>query len=831
MTPTAATPRGGWRWLRNGVLLLAALLVSAIVGLAFTLRASLPQLDGSIAGGNGSNVTLQRDALGVLTVLAASRADAAFGLGFAHAQDRLFQMDLARRLAAGELAELFGRAALPQDRKARRFRLRSVAAQAVAALPPDQHALLDAYTAGVNAGAASLGARPWEYWLLRSKPAAWRTEDSILVIHSMWWQLQYADIGRERFRMRVADRLRAVLPDAGAGTGADETGRVAPAEQVLRFLFARGTDWDAPNFATEAERLAALGGRERFESVAVPGPEVIDLRRSRPRVDAAATNEPEAPANVDALPGSNAWVVGGARVAGGGALVANDMHLGLGVPPVWYRARMTVAGDPALDLNGVTLAGVPLLVMGSNGHIAWGFTNPSGDWADVVEVSCDLAANRYTTNAGAREFEILDERIEVRGGDAEVLRVRVAPLGVLLDDTSRGSTCALGRWLVTEPGATNLAGVELETARSAGEALAVARRVGSPQVNFLVGDREGHIGWTLLGPLPRGEHGPSTASPVAWRTDGEAPILFDPEVGRIWSANARMIDGDAERIVGGDEIVGGLNYDLGARSAQIRDDLLALQGAATPDDMRRIQLDDRALFLARWRTMLLGVLDEEALKNQPQRAELRRLAERWDARADIGSVGYRVVREFRVQTERFVWQAVLGAVGVAAPLDGPPRQFEGALWRLVTEQPEHWLAPGQASWQSLLLAQVDTVIGSLLGQCGALARCAWGGANIVHIRHPLSRAVPFLSRWIDMPAMPLPGDHDMPRVQAGAFGASQRFAVSPGREAEGFLQLPGGQSGHPLSPYYRAGLETWQTGAASGFLPGASVHNLAITAN
>jgi penicillin amidase len=328
--------------------------------------------------------------------------------------------------------------------------------------------------------------------------------------------------------------------------------------------------------------------------------------------------------------------------------------------------------------------------------------------------------------------------------------------------------------------------------------------------------------------MPLGADGPRAPRPVQWRDAATQPAIVDPEIGRIWTANARAVEGEAERAVGGDEARGGLGYDLGARARQIRDGLLALQRPARPSDMLAIQLDDRALFLDRWRRLLLATLDEEALKNQPRRAELRRLAERWEGHAGVDSVGYRVVREFRQRTELAVWRMLLGAIGVDPGTQRPARQFEGPLWRLVTEQPEHLRVGPDASWPEFLLRQVDALAEQLRATCEPVTACTWGARNRIALRHPMSRALPWLAPLLDMPVTPLPGDNDMPRVQVGAFGASERFAVSPGREAEGYLQLPGGQSGHPLSPYYRAGFDDWARGRPTPFLPGPMQHKLLL---
>ena len=248
--------------------------------------------------------------------------------------------------------------------------------------------------------------------------------------------------------------------------------------------------------------------------------------------------------------------------------------------------------------------------------------------------------------------------------------------------------------------------------------------------------------------------------------------------------------------------------------------------------MLHIQLDDRALFLARWQALLLTLLDEKSLQQQPRRAAFRRLIAAWEPRASVESVGYRLVRAYHEHVRRAVWDSILQALQIRSDPDSwAPSQFEGPLWTLVTEKPPHLLAQPYASWDEFLLAQVDATLAELAPRCPQLARCSWGARNVVRIRHPLSGALPGLARFLDMPVLQLPGDHDMPRVQEGDVGASERFAVSPGHEADGYFELPGGQSGHPLSPYYRAGFLGWARGEALPFLPGPAQHTLTLAPN
>src|SRR5580658_4178498 len=788
----------------------AALLLLILASLYLTLRASLPQLDGQVRAPQlHASVRITRDARGVPTLEAADRLDLAFATGFVHAQDRYFQMDLSRRLAAGELAELFGPVALEQDRKARLFRFRSIARQVISQASPEQRAVIEAYTRGVNAGLARLRARPWEYWVLGQRPAAWRTEDAMLVAYAMWWDLQINGFRREILRLQINARLGGALCEGGW-------------KCAMQFLYPRTTAWDAPDAVTPEPPAA---------EAPVPGAEVLDLRAA-PAASAAA-----APGERVTEAGSNNWAVAGRLSASGAALIANDMHLNQRVPTIWYHARLKVTGTGSaapLDLNGVTLPGAPLLVAGSNGRVAWGFTNSYGDWLDVERVACEGAAPAALhTDAGDVTLRVVREEIRVKGAAAVELQVRTGPAGVLLRADPEQHVCWFGAWLAQLPAATNLNLMNLERAGSVTEVLALAPAIGVPHQNLVVGDAAGHIAWTIAGRIPEDTGAARARSGSAWTTASDHPRIVDPPSGRIWTANARVAsEPRQQQLIGGDKVALGVEYDLGARAGQIRDDLFALGGNLTPADMLHIQLDDRAQFLERWRVLLLSVLDAAAISEHPRRAEFRALVAQWDGRAGTESVGYRLVRSWRDTVQGAVWQMLLTGLKVpAADVFAPPAQFEGPLWQLVTAGPLNLLARPYGSWHEFLLTQVDAASGDLLHSCAELARCTWGRYNTVRVQHPLSRALPWLAPLLDMPSVELPGDHDMPRVQDGAFGASERFAVSPGHESAGYFHMPGGQSGHPLSPYYRAGFMQWARGEPLPFLPGVTEHTLTLTPN
>ena len=754
-------------------------------------------LDGQVAAGRiSSEVIIERDAAGIPTITAGNRLDLAYGTGYVHGQDRFFQMDLTRRNAAGELAALFGEAAVDVDRRHRFHRFRTRASAVIDRLDEGERALLEAYANGVNDGLGQLGAKPFEYFVIGAEAEAWQPEDTILAVYTMFLELNDSRADRD-LRRGLAHR---VLPAA-----------------VFEWLYPDGSEWDAP-----------LTGDPRAGGQ-LPGPDVYTLRGRK----VASLDSPGIANREPLLPGSNNWAIAGSLTESGRALVANDMHLGITTPNVFYRARLRTTGADGIDLNGVTLPGTPLLVAGSNGHIAYGNTNSYGDWTDAVVVRPGTVDGTYLTAAGPAEFNISDEVIEVKDADPEKLRIRETIWGPVREDSPDPDNLIAVSWLAHHVDAVTLGHLRLETARSVDRALDIANGIGMPPQNFVVGDAAGNIGWTIAGRIPR-RVGFDPLLPADW-SDGSGwhgwvaaadyPRVLNPESGRIWTANSRVVDGRAL------EIIGDGGYDLGARARQIRDGLFAAD-RWSPDDMLGVQLDDRALFLRRWRDLLLEVLDDDAIAEFPARREYRRLAEDWLPHAAPESVGYRLVRAFRSEVRDRVFTMVMQPVWDRYGEDTELRmsnQFESPLWSLVTERPPHLLTDDYVNWDALLLAAVDANVSYFDEHyAGGLERRSWGERNTAAIRHPLSPALPFLSAWLDMPREPLHGDSNLPRAQSPSFGASERFAVSPGDEAGGYLHMPAGQSGHPLSDYYRIGHDDWVHGHPSPFLPGLPRHTLVL---
>ncbi len=808
------------RWLKRGAFALLILIVLAFGTGWWLLHGSLARLDGDVAlPGLSAPVDIERDALGVVTIHAANEADAMRALGYVHAQERFFEMDLLRRSAAGELSELFGKIALDLDKQHRVHRLRARALDQLDTIAGNNLPLLQAYTDGVNAGLADLRVRPWPYLLLQSKPEPWQLSDTALAGYAMFFDLQ----GGTNERELAMWRIKQAVPGA-----------------LYKLIAADGTEWDAP-----------LEGVVRG-NVALPDAATLDLRKlPAPGIDGS-------PPYVDPnMPGSNNFAVAGALTKDGRAIVANDMHLGLRAPDIWFRARLLYADakaqDGKVDVSGFTLPGVPGVIVGSNTHVAWGFTNSYGDWMDWVK-DCDDAHGAACDQSRKPERQVV-ETIFIKGETPFRLNVVEGVEGTLMPDVSGKTTDLSQIWTAHFPGGLTLDSMDIARAQNIDTAVHMANHAGIPAQNMLVVDRNGHVAWTIAGRIPSsfGSSGcdrklplefpppirpvpraiPGTVSPqvppeslcVGWGNafvewQERNPVVLNPASNRLWTANNRVTDGTDLATIGDS------GYALGARAKQIRDDLFA-KNTFTEKDLLAIQLDDRTLFLERWWKQLRALVQSS---KDPALQRIEAATRTWDAHASADAVSYRIVRAWRLSVLDRIQQGLMAPAEVALGKDFTMpalEQLEGVAWELVTERPANLLPRKYDTWDALLVdaaRQAD----SDLQKHGPLAQRAWGERNTAAICHPLAGAIPFAKRFLCMPADPLPGDSNMPRVAAPNFGASERMVVSPGHEADGIIEMPGGQSGNPLSPFWGAGHSAWVRGEATPFLPGTTTHTLRL---
>jgi penicillin amidase len=472
--------------------------------------------------------------------------------------------------------------------------------------------------------------------------------------------------------------------------------------------------------------------------------------------------------------------------------------------------------------------------------VAWAFTNSyvdTTDWKRIVP--CERRQRDAVSCVPVTPHR---ETIQVAGAGPTRLTVEDTAWGPILERERDGSALAL-RWTAHLPGALNLGLADMARAGDLAAALRAADNTAIPTQNMLIADSGGRIAWRLLGPLPQrsdacstqrlvegdtigapAESGPMQATGECrpWRiSTATAPLLANPSDQRLWTANARVVgDGELPRVGDG-------GYDLGARAAQIRDNLFARQ-RFSERDLLAVQLDDRALFLQRWWQLLR---DEAGRAKSPALAALAGASKQWSGRASADSASYRIVRAWRLAVIARI-ETGLAAPALAVLGDGfeMPKlaQIEGVAWPLLQQRPAHLLPRRFATWDALL-EDAAREVRDELSAAGPLAARTWGERNTAHICHPLASAIPLVGeRLLCMPPDPLDGDSNMPRVAAPAFGASERMVVSPGHEADGIIHMPGGQSGHPLSPFWGAGHEDWVHGRPTPFLPGETEHRLTL---
>lgn len=766
---------------RAAYLSIAGVIFVGIVICVGLLFASLPADSGKVTlPGISSRALVTSDLFGVPAIAAARRDDAYRVLGYLHARDRLFQMELMRRKSAGRLAELFGAKALDSDRKQRVYQMDRTARRIVAELPHAQREVLRAYTDGVNQYLEQARLLPPEFLALGHRPEAWRPEDSMLVVLAMFQTLN----GQEHDERMVSVMARA-LPD-----------------NLVTFL--------TPDTDPYAKSLLGGNAARRF-SQSIPLEAFASLSANSQTL---ASNQAVDAENV--ISGSNNWVVAGSRTADGRAIVANDMHLALGVPNIWYRADLRY-GDR--HLYGVTLPGVPGVVVGGNDDVAWGFTNVTGDFLDLIRLDVNPANPlQYRTAQGWVEFAEHREIIRVKGQPDCEITVRDTHWGPVSDRELLGHVVAI-KWTALESRFVDLGLLDMDQPRNVLQAMAVMNRVGGPPQNVVIADRNGQIGWTYMGrfPLRRGFDGLISQSwaddAVYW--DGfippdALPRLIDPDSGYIATANNRTLGRDYPYVIGH-------NWSLSYRAYRI-DELLNKQQRVTERDLLAIQLDARSEILEFYRELALTALAESPEAD----ADLQRTRDAiaaWDGYMKTGSLGAPILSEFRTRLAAEVFEKVVAAGRVYDPeFRYAWREMETPLRQLLTQRPKGVLDPRyQDDWQAMIVATLRQTVQALRNKYPAVEpdQLTWGMTHLVNLRHPFSNVASALSGILDMPAFDSDGCASFcVKVIDNAHGASERLVLSPSHPEHAIFHMPGGQSGHPLSPHYRDQQNFWRDGVA-----------------
>lgn len=758
----------------------ATVLVALSVGYgSWVLTASLPQnTDEKRLPGLSHATSVNFDTFAVPAIEASTRTDAFRVLGFLHARDRLFQMELMRRKSAGRLAELFGSTAVALDRQQRGYLFSKTARAIVNNLPADQRDVLQAYVAGVNAYLEQASLPP-EFLALRHTPEPWHEEDTILVILGMFQTLN----GQEQDERMVSVMEKALPAD------------------LLEFLTP-----DTDSFA-----MPLVGGEKprRFSDQISPN-------------TFAALPEPHQPlalASVDmehVVAGSNNWVVSGQKTTDGRAIIANDMHLPLSVPNVWYRAELRYGQH---HLYGVSLPGVPAIVVGGNDHVAWGFTNATADLLDLIrlEIKPD-DPNQYRTPDGWRPFSEHLETIKVKNAPDVVFQMRETVWGPVSEQPLLGQPVAV-KWLALTPGAVDLGLLAMEDAQSTEQAMALMNRIGAPPQNVVIADREGHIGWTYMGRFPRriGFDGLVSRSwadgQIGWQgflLPEELPRLLDPADGFIVTANNRTLGKDYPHVLGH-------NWALSYRAFRIAERLRAKNTLAEAD-LLAIQLDTRGGVYDFYQQLALDALAGISAKDH-QLQDIERVLRAWDGYMHSGSLGAAFLNEFRQQLASAVFAKVVTAGQQYDPqFRYAWREMETPLRLLLQQRPAGVLAADyRDDWRQLIMRTLRTTTDQLQRRYPerAWSELTWGETQPIVLQHPFSKPMPWLASWLDMSAFASDGCASVcVKVLGSGHGASERLVLSPAHPEAAIFQMPGGQSGHPLSRHYRDQQSFWQQGIA-----------------
>ena len=353
-----------------------------------------------------------------------------------------------------------------------------------------------------------------------------------------------------------------------------------------------------------------------------------------------------------------------------------------------------------------------------------------------------------------------------------------------------------------------------------------------PWQNVLIVDREGNLGWTIAGALPRRE-GYSGRIPIKssmleshapqWLSPAEYPVVFNPPGHRLWSANSRHVGGEQYALLGDGR------YTAGMRAQQIRNRLRE-KTMFSESDLLALQLDNRADYLDEWRPRLERAMNQASIAPLVERHRIREWFAEWDGHSNADSVGYRIIRTFRKRAHELFLLALQTRLGLSP--DRHTRhlrwQLDGPLTRILASEAQNFLPRNMQNWDEFLALALKLTIEDMTMGGRDMAEATWGTRNYARIRHPLSHALPFLGSLLDAPPSPLSGDLNLPRVAHRAFGSSHRTVVSPGREESGIMNMPTGQSGHPLSPFYNAGHNDWLEGKPTPFLPGPTLATMML---
>ena len=811
---------------------LVCLIVAILLGVAayayLVVRSALPQLDGRLqVNGLSAAVTVTRDTHGVPTIEAKSLEDLFFAQGYVTAQDRLWQMDVMRRFGSGELSEILGESTLALDREQRILGLRAAAKKSLATTNPRDRGYFEAYARGVNAYIVTHADRlPIEFRLLKYSPKPWQPEDSVVIANGMVKDLNYHyfydALDREKIQARLGPELTADLYVNRSWHDRPPT--------VMR------EDLNDPHTNNDADD---------DDDSDDDGP---DNSVTQQRTSALEMKTPEAALPVN---GSNDWVVSGAHTTTGKPLLSNDMHLGHQMPNLWYEAHLQ---SGTLNVAGVTLPGMPYVIVGHNQRIAWGFTNVGPTVTDVYIENFNQQG-AYQTPQGWVQPEHRTEVIHVKGKPDVTIDVKITRHGPIVTELVPGETRPLAlRWTLYD--GLRMPFFDVNSAQNWEDFQHAFSQLDAPGQNVVYADVEGNIGYHATGKVPIRAAGDGSL-PVSGADNAhewtsfipfeKLPNIYNPASGIIATANGRITPDDYPHSIS-------MEWEAPWRQARIYH-VLESGRQFSAADMLALQTDvhsEADLFAAE--RFVYSV--DHAAKPSARVKQAADLMRNWDGRMLASSPAPTIAVVAARDLRRLLLEPKLGAAAEDSTTPGStktgstppaPNKIEGSpswqtysweqrsVWleNILIHHPKRWLPEKYPNYEELLTAAVEAAVSDAEAPKD-LATWHWGNFNAVEIQHPVLGKIPLIQRWTGPGVQEQSGSGYTVKAVTRHHGPSERFTANLADLDQSTLNIVTGQGGNFLSPYYMDQWKAWYEGTtftlpfSPGAVQAAKAHSLLL---
>jgi penicillin amidase len=794
--PVSRRPTGVriFLWL---LLVLALLVLSAVAFLYFVAQSALPQLDGTLAvRGLSAPAKVTRDSHGVPAIEAATLEDLFLAQGYVTAQDRLWQMDIMRRFAAGELSEILGQDTLKVDREQRILGLRAAARKSLQSASARDRVYFDAYARGVNAFIDSHGSSlPIEFRILKYRPKPWQAEDSIVIANQMVKDLNYYSFGDTLAREKILAKLG---PELSADLYVNRSWHDRPPTVMRADL--KDNDQENQGDSDDDD-----------DDDAGPDTSVTQQRGTASQIWAQRAPE--------AVNGSNDWVVSGAHTVTGKPLLSNDMHLGHQMPNLWYEAHLKCVNQSgSLDVAGVTLPGMPYVIVGHNQRIAWGFTNVGPTVADAFIENFN-AQGAYQTPQGWQQPEHRSEVIRVKDKPDVTLDVMLTRHGPIVTDLLPGETRQVAlRWTLYD--GLRMPFFDVDTAQNWEDFRKAFSQLDAPGQNVVYADVDGNIGYQTTGRVPIRAAGDGSL-PVSGADDAhewtsyipfdKLPSIYNPPSGVIATANGRITPDDYPNSISAE-------WEAPWRTERIYHVLESGRKFAAAD-MLALENDihsENDLFAAE--RFVYSI--DHASKASARAKQAADLMRNWDGRMLGSSAAPTIAVRSARELTRLLLEPRLGP----APED-PKQQEESLNWKtyqwemrtvwlqnVLLHQPKRWLPEKYPNYDELLTAAVEAAVNAPAAPAD-LASWHWGSVNAVEIDHPVLGKIPLIRRWAAPGIKEQSGSSFTVKAVTAHHGPSERFTANLADLDQSTLNTVTGQGGNFLSPYYMDQWKAWYEGS------------------